>query len=94
MRGDELPLAVPAALIAFLRIELIVASRICAHIAGTVWRVDVSPGDDVDPGQAVVVLESMKMEMPVEASIAGRVRAVRVATGQFVEEGDPLVELE
>ncbi len=70
------------------------ASDICAHIAGTVWRVQVAPGDTVDTGQAVVILESMKMEMPVESWSPGRVRSVRVATGQFVEEGEPLVELE
>jgi acetyl-CoA carboxylase biotin carboxyl carrier protein len=71
-----------------------VASSIRAHIAGTVWRIDVAAGDEVNVGQPVVVLESMKMEMVVEAPAAGRVNAVRVACGQFVEEGSPLVELE
>jgi len=42
-----------------------------AHITGTVWKVEVEIGDTVEPGDTVVVLESMKMEMPVEAETAG-----------------------
>ena len=69
-------------------------ARVEAHITGTVWRVEVSPGDHVDEGDTVVILESMKMEMPVEAEEAGTVRAVLVTEGQSVAEGDPLVELD
>jgi acetyl-CoA carboxylase biotin carboxyl carrier protein len=69
-------------------------ANIDAHISGTVWRIEVSPGDRVDEGQTVVILESMKMEMPVEAENEGTVRAVLVEEGQAVAEGDPLVELE
>ena len=69
-------------------------ARVEAHITGTVWRVEVSPGDHVEEGDAVVILESMKMEMPVEAEEAGTVRAVLVTEGQTVAEGDPLVELD
>jgi acetyl-CoA carboxylase biotin carboxyl carrier protein len=65
-----------------------------AHITGTVWRVEVSPGDHVDEGDTVVILESMKMEMPVEAEDEGTVSRVLVAEGQTVSEGDALVELE
>ena len=43
-----------------------------AHITGTVWKIEVSPGDSVDEGDTVVILESMKMEMPVEAEDDGR----------------------
>jgi acetyl-CoA carboxylase biotin carboxyl carrier protein len=71
-----------------------VATAVRAHIAGTVWKVEVGFGDEVEEGQTVVILESMKMEMPVEASASGRVSAIRVAPGDFVEEGKTLIELE
>jgi acetyl-CoA carboxylase biotin carboxyl carrier protein len=65
-----------------------------AHITGTVWRVEVAVGDTVDEGDTVVVLESMKMEMPVEAEDPGVVKEIRCAEGQAVSEGDTLVVLE
>jgi acetyl-CoA carboxylase biotin carboxyl carrier protein len=65
-----------------------------AHITGTVWKVEVSVGDDVDEGDTVVILESMKMEMPVEAEDPGTVAEVRCKEGQSVQEGDVLVVLE
>lgn len=66
---------------------------VCAHITGTVWKVEVQVGDVVRAEQPVVILESMKMEMPVEASEAGKVSEVLVQEGQPVEEGDVLVRL-
>ncbi len=69
------------------------ATRIEAHIAGTVWKIEVKVGDSVDTGQVVVILESMKMEMPVEAPSAGQVTAILVQEGQAVEEGQTVVEL-
>jgi acetyl-CoA carboxylase biotin carboxyl carrier protein len=65
-----------------------------AHITGTVWKIEVQVGDDVDDGDTVVILESMKMEMPVEAEDAGKVAEIRVEEGQSVSEGDVLVVLE
>jgi acetyl-CoA carboxylase biotin carboxyl carrier protein len=65
-----------------------------AHITGTVWRVEVAVGDTIDEGDTVVVLESMKMEMPVEAEDPGTVKEIRCAEGQAVSEGDTLVVLE
>ena len=65
-----------------------------AHITGTVWRVEVAVGDSVDEGDTVVILESMKMEMPVEAEDPGVVKEIRCAEGQSVAEGDTLVVLE
>ena len=64
-----------------------------AHITGTVWRVEVEVGDTVDEGDTVVILESMKMEMPVEAEDPGVVKEIRCAEGQAVSEGDTLVVL-
>jgi acetyl-CoA carboxylase biotin carboxyl carrier protein len=65
-----------------------------AHITGTVWKIEVAVGDTVDEGDTVVILESMKMEMPVEAEDPGVVSEIRVAEGQSVSEGDTLVVLE
>jgi acetyl-CoA carboxylase biotin carboxyl carrier protein len=65
-----------------------------AHITGTVWKVEVSVGQEVDEGDTVVVLESMKMEMPVEAEDDGKVAEIRCEEGQSVSEGDVLVVLE
>jgi acetyl-CoA carboxylase biotin carboxyl carrier protein len=65
-----------------------------AHITGTVWKVEVAVGDKVDEGDTVVILESMKMEMPVEAEDPGTVKEIRVEEGQSVQEGEVLVVLE
>jgi acetyl-CoA carboxylase biotin carboxyl carrier protein len=64
-----------------------------AHITGTVWKIEVDVGDSVQEGDAVVILESMKMEMPVEAEAAGVVTEILCAEGQSVSEGDGLVVL-
>jgi acetyl-CoA carboxylase biotin carboxyl carrier protein len=65
-----------------------------AHITGTVWKIEVAVGDRVEEGDTVLVLESMKMEMPVEAEDDGTVKAILVEEGQAVSEGDTLVVLE
>jgi acetyl-CoA carboxylase biotin carboxyl carrier protein len=64
-----------------------------AHITGTVWKIEVAVGDTVQEGDTVVILESMKMEMPVEAEDAGVVTEIRCEEGQSVSEGDTLVVL-
>jgi acetyl-CoA carboxylase biotin carboxyl carrier protein len=64
-----------------------------AHITGTVWKIEVKEGDEVAEGQVCVILESMKMEMPVESPAAGKVEKIHVAEGQAVSEGDALVTL-
>ena len=65
-----------------------------AHITGTVWKIEVAVGDSVEAGDTVVILESMKMEMPVEAEDSGVVKEIVCAEGQAVSEGDTLVVLE
>lgn len=65
-----------------------------AHITGTVWKVEVEVGDEVQEGDIVAILESMKMEMPVEAEDPGVVKEIVVEEGQSVSEGDTLVVLE
>ena len=65
-----------------------------AHITGTVWKIEVEVGDSVQEGDTVVILESMKMEMPVEAEDSGVVAEIRCEEGQSVSEGETLVVLE
>jgi len=64
-----------------------------AHITGTVWKIEVKVGDTVAEGQTVVILESMKMEMPIESPSAGKVTAILVKEGDAVAEGAPVIEL-
>ena len=65
-----------------------------AHITGTVVKVEKGPGDSVQAGEPIVILESMKMEMPVESPSGGRVKEIRCVEGQAVSEGDVLAVLE
>jgi biotin carboxyl carrier protein len=69
-------------------------SRVMAPIPGKVVAVKVEPGDEVEPGQALVVLEAMKMENELAADQAGKVAAIHIAAGDTVEGGELLVELE
>jgi acetyl-CoA carboxylase biotin carboxyl carrier protein len=64
-----------------------------AHITGTVWKIEVKEGEQVPEGHVCVILESMKMEMPVEAPSAGKVDKIHVTEGQAVNEGDVLLTL-
>ncbi|WP_033543530.1 acetyl-CoA carboxylase biotin carboxyl carrier protein subunit [Planococcus sp. CAU13] len=64
-----------------------------ATMAGTVLNVLVGEGDAVSAGQAILTIESMKMEIPVEAEFSGSVEKVNVEVGGFVNEGDTLVTL-
>jgi acetyl-CoA carboxylase biotin carboxyl carrier protein len=65
-----------------------------AHITGTVWKVECEVGQEVAEGDTLVILESMKMEMPVEAEDGGKVASIECQEGQSVSEGDTLVVLE
>lgn len=63
-------------------------------VAGTVWLVEVQAGQAVVEGDALVILESMKMEIPVESTVTGRVREVLVAVGDAVDEGQVVAVVE
>ena len=65
-----------------------------AHITGVVFQVTTKAGDSVAAGDPVIVLESMKMEIPVEAPRAGKVKEIKVAEGQTVQEGEIVAVLE
>jgi biotin carboxyl carrier protein len=64
-----------------------------SEMPATVWQVRVEVGATVAADDELVVLESMKMEIPVVAPVGGTVTAIHVASGDRVGEGDPLVEL-
>jgi acetyl-CoA carboxylase biotin carboxyl carrier protein len=69
------------------------ATNVLAHITGTIWKIEVQPGDTVTEGQSVVIIESMKMEMPVESPAMGRVESIAVTEGQAVDEGAVLLTI-
>src|SRR5215210_2691219 len=69
-------------------------AQVEANITGTVWKIEVAVGDEVAEGDTVVILESMKMEMPVESEDDGTVKEIRCEEGQAVNEGETLVVLE
>lgn len=69
-------------------------TQVKSTMAGTVFTVNVVEGEEVTAGQVVVVLESMKMEIPVEAEVAGKVTSINVQVSDFVNEEDVLLTIE
>ncbi|HZJ29250.1 MAG TPA: biotin/lipoyl-binding carrier protein [Solirubrobacterales bacterium] len=69
-------------------------AEIAAHITGNVWKIEVAVGDAVAEDDTVAILESMKMEIPVESEDEGTVKEILCAEGQAVSEGDVLMVLE
>jgi acetyl-CoA carboxylase biotin carboxyl carrier protein len=69
-------------------------SKIKSIMAGNVWKVLVEVGDQVDNGQEVVILESMKMEIPVTSNTSGIVKEIIINESDFVNEGDDLLVVE
>ena len=68
--------------------------EVIAEMVANVWKILVSEGDSVQEGDTICILESMKMEIPVEAVAAGVVAAVRVGEGGTVQEGDVIAVIE
>ena len=69
-------------------------AEVLAEMVANVWKVVAAPGDRVEAGDFLVILESMKMEIPVEAPLAGLVKEIRVAEGGVVQEGDVIAVVE
>ncbi len=69
-------------------------AQIIASMAGTVFKVLVQVNDRIEPGQDVIVLESMKMEIPILSDVEGTVTVIKVEEGEFVNEGGVLLEIE
>ena len=65
-----------------------------AQVTGSIWKIMVEPGQKVGPGTPLMILESMKMEIPLEAEDPGVVVSIRVKEGQAVNSGEIVLELE
>jgi biotin carboxyl carrier protein len=68
--------------------------KVFSEITGSVWKIEVQSGARVEMGQTLLIVESMKMEIPVEAPASGTVREVLVAEGEAVQDGQWLVTLD
>lgn len=68
-------------------------ARVSSEVTGLVWKIEKKVGDVVDAGAVLLILESMKMELPLEAPVGGKIAEIRCKEGQSVSEGDVLVIL-
>ena len=68
--------------------------RVVSNMAGVVLEFLVKPGEEIEVDQDVVMLESMKMQIPVQSTDSGTVKVFKVNAGDFVDDGDILLELE
>ncbi|MFD4819885.1 acetyl-CoA carboxylase biotin carboxyl carrier protein subunit [Peribacillus butanolivorans] len=68
--------------------------KVKSPMSGNVWKVLVSAGDEVHADQEVAILESMKMEIPIESEQNGKVVEIKYNEGEFVNEGDVLMIIE
>lgn len=68
--------------------------QVKAEMSGSIWKITTAIGENVTKGQEIAILESMKMEIPMESTESGKVQAILKKEGDFVEEGDILIELE
>ena len=69
------------------------STKVAAEVTGLVWKIERGVGDVVNVGDVLLILESMKMELPLEAPIGGKIAEIRCKEGQSVSEGDVLVIL-
>ncbi len=68
--------------------------KIETEVAGTVWKIEAAPGQSLGAEDTILILECMKMEIPVTAPYAGRLVSIRVAEGETVAEGQVVAEIE
>jgi acetyl-CoA carboxylase biotin carboxyl carrier protein len=68
--------------------------QIKAELAGNLWKIVVSVGQQVRADETLMILESMKMEIPINAPVAGRVTRIYAQEGQSVQEGQLLIEVD
>jgi len=73
---------------------IMMSTIVKANMAGTVWKIVVSEGEQVEAGQDVVILESMKMEIPIVAETSGTVKKIFVQEGDFINLDDDIIEIE
>lgn len=68
-------------------------SDIKAEMSATVWKIEMAEGDTVAPGDVIMILESMKMEIPIEAEESGTVTRIAVREGEPIDTGHLLVQI-
>ena len=68
--------------------------RVVSNMAGVILEFLVKPGEKISVDQDVVMLQSMKMQIPVQSTVDGIVKAIKVNEGDFVDDGDVLLEVE
>jgi biotin carboxyl carrier protein len=71
-----------------------VSEEVLAEMVANVWKVVVSVGDQIEEGDTICILESMKMEIPVEATASGTIASLNVAEGGVVQENDVIAVIE
>lgn len=69
-------------------------SSVITDVAGSVWKIVCQVGDMVNDGDELVIVESMKMEIPVESPVAGKISEILVAEGEAIQEGQVVVRIE
>ncbi|MEV0645291.1 biotin/lipoyl-binding carrier protein [Phytomonospora sp. NPDC050363] len=74
--------------------EAMMAEEIRAEMVANVWKIVAKPGDQIAEGDTIVILESMKMEIPVIAEEEGTLTSIEVAEGDVVQEGDLIAVLD
>ncbi|OZI10779.1 acetyl-CoA carboxylase biotin carboxyl carrier protein subunit [Bacillaceae bacterium SAS-127] len=68
--------------------------KVMAPMSGSVWKIQVSEGDQVRAGDPMIILESMKMEIPIESTLNGQIVHIHVSEGDFIQENDVVAEIE
>jgi acetyl-CoA carboxylase biotin carboxyl carrier protein len=71
-----------------------VSEKVLAEMVANVWRVVAAEGDNIGEGDTICILESMKMEIPVEATTSGTISRLNVIEGGVVQEGDVIAVIE
>lgn len=74
--------------------EVFYMAEVKASMAGNMWKIVVKEGDRVEAGQEVAILESMKMEIPINAEQSGVVKEIKVNEGDFINEGEVIAIIE
>lgn len=70
------------------------SEEVLAEMVANVWKIVVNPGDPIEEGDVICILESMKMEIPVEATASGTISEIGVSEGGVVQEGDVIATIE
>ncbi len=83
-----------AALSANLEKRIMTTTNVTSEVIGSVWKVEMKVGDRVESGDVIMILESMKMEIPVEAPIAGTIGSILVSPEDAIEEDQLLCTIE